>query len=375
MKILIAPDKFKGSLSSQEVTDSIKEGILSVMPNCQTDNVFVADGGDGTMEAIVKSLSGKWIYTNVHNPLGKVIPVRYGIVNGNTAVLDVATASGISLIRNSDRNPFITSTVGTGEIILDALNKGVRNFLIGLGGSATNDAATGILSVLGYKFLNKGGNVLIPNGGALNDIADVDVSGADERLKDSSFTLFCDVSADFCGRRGAAYLFAPQKGASYEDVLILDEGLENFANVLLGKYGKDIRFEPFAGAAGGIGGTLYTVLNAELTQGIEGVLDIVDFDNKLIGADIIITGEGALDKTSLLGKAPFGVCRRALAKGVKTIALAGRIEDKQILLDSGFYSVHSVVPDDMPLEEAMLPNIAKGNIKRTASEVIRLLSK
>lgn len=375
MKILIASDKFKGSLSSQEVADSIEEGILYTIPDCYIDKLYVADGGDGTMEAIVRSLDGKWVDTVAHNPLDKEISVRYGIINGDTAVLDVAIASGIALIGKKQRNPLQTTSFGTGEIIIDAINRGVRKFLIGLGGSATNDAAMGILSALGYKFLDDNGIVLPPIGCSLNCVVDINESEVDARLKECSFTLLCDVSADFCGVNGAAYLFSPQKGASYDDVLVLDAGLENFAKILQEKFGKDIKFERFSGAAGGIGGTLSAVLNAQLKQGIDEILDIVGFNKKVVGADFVITGEGAMDKTSLLGKTPFGVCRRALAKGVKTIALAGRIGDAQILLDSGFYSVHSVVPNGMKLEEAMLPGIAKDNIKRTASEVFRLLSK
>lgn len=373
MKVVIASDKFKGSLTSQEVANCIEEGILAAMPDCSITKLLVADGGDGTAEAMIYSLNGYWITKEVKNPLGKPIMARYGIVNNDTAVLDVATASGIALLNKADANPLETSSIGTGELILDAINNGYKKIMIGVGGSATNDAATGILYALGYRFLDDSGNVLYPCGKNLSRICTIDKSSVTPEIKDCEFTLLCDVDASYYGKNGAAYLFAPQKGADEKMVKMLDDGLQTFANLISKTTGKNVQHQSYSGAAGGIGGSLWALLGAKLTPGIYTLLNTINFEKAIQHADLVITGEGSMDKVSLLGKTPYGVCGEAAWNGVPTIAFVGEVSDYDRLNEYGFLSVYPIQPGPIEMQEAMNPSIASENLKRTVTQVFRTL--
>ena len=275
MKVVVASDKFKGSLSSSEVAGAVRQGILDAVPGCDVVCVPVADGGDGTADALVKARRGFWVETTVSGPLGKPVAARYGVINGDTVVLDVASASGLALLDEHDRNPLETTSIGTGELIRCAIGFGYRKFMIGLGGSATNDAAAGILAGLGYRFFDRDGKVLFPSGKNLAAVSRIDDSLAVSGLPECRFSLLCDVDAVFYGENGAAYVFAPQKGADANDVHSLDAGLRSFAAVLQDVSGVDVRALKYAGAAGGIAGGLCAVLGAKAVCGVDAVLDAI----------------------------------------------------------------------------------------------------
>ena len=374
MKVLVAADKFKGSLSSIEVNAAIRQGVMDAVPDCDVVMMPVADGGDGTAAALVDSLGGLWIENIVHGPSGKSLPARYGVINGDTVVVDVAAASGLASLDAAGRNPLITSTLGTGEQIKDAICKGYRKFMIGLGGSATNDAATGIFASLGYRFVGIDGNLLFPCGKNLVEICAVDSTCAMPELKECRFTLLCDVDARFYGTEGAAYVFAPQKGADEVTVGLLDDGLRSFANILLETTGVDVQTLRYAGAAGGIGGTLCSMLGADAVCGIDAVIGMMGFDDVVAGADIVVTGEGRMDATTLLGKAPYGVCKWARRYDAPVIAFTADVKDAQILNAAGFLAVFPIQSGVLSEEESMRPEVASANLRRTAFQTFRLIS-
>ncbi|MBO8477082.1 MAG: glycerate kinase [Bacteroidetes bacterium] len=374
MKVLVAADKFKGSLSSIEVNAAIRQGVMDAVPDCDVVMMPVADGGDGTAAALVDSLGGLWTENIVHGPSGKSLPARYGVINGDTVVVDVAAASGLASLDAAGRNPLITSTLGTGEQIKDAICKGYRKFMIGLGGSATNDAATGILASLGYRFVGIDGNLLFPCGKNLVEICAVDSTCAMPELKECRFTLLCDVDVRFYGIEGAAYVFAPQKGADEVTVGLLDDGLRSFANILLETTGVDVQTLRYAGAAGGIGGTLCSMLGADAVCGIDAVIGMMGFDDVVAGADIVVTGEGRMDATTLLGKAPYGVCKWARRYDAPVIAFTADVKDAQILNAAGFLAVFPIQSGVLSEEESMRPEVASANLRRTAFQTFRLIS-
>ena len=374
MKVLVAADKFKGSLSSIEVNAAIRQGVMDAVPDCDVVMMPVADGGDGTAAALVDSLGGLWTENIVHGPSGKSLPARYGVINGDTVVVDVAAASGLASLDAAGRNPLITSTLGTGEQIKDAICKGYRKFMIGLGGSATNDAATGILASLGYRFVGIDGNLLFPCGKNLVEICAVDSTCAMPELKECRFTLLCDVDVRFYGIEGAAYVFAPQKGADEITVGLLDDGLRSFANILLETTGVDVQTLRYAGAAGGIGGTLCSMLGADAVCGIDAVIGMMGFDDVVAGADIVVTGEGRMDATTLLGKAPYGVCKWARRYDAPVIAFTADVKDAQILNAAGFLAVFPIQSGVLSEEESMRPEVASANLRRTAFQTFRLIS-
>lgn len=319
-KIVIASDSFKGTLTSIEVADSVEKGIRAVFPDCEVVKLSVADGGEGTLDAICAKRRHTLVPVVVSDPLGRSMTASYAVLDDATAVIEMSRASGLTLLRPKERNPLKTSTYGTGEMIVDALSKGCRKFLIGIGGSATNDAGIGMLSALGYRFLDETGNVLPFTGETLNRVASIDSSNADPYLKECCFTVACDVDSPLYGPSGAAYVFGPQKGASSEMIAVLDDGLKNFAEVA----GHDAGF-PGAGAAGGIGYALKSFLGARMVRGIDLILDAVDFDSAVQGADLVITGEGRYDEQTKSGKAVFGVMSRAQMCGVPVMVIAGSV--------------------------------------------------
>lgn len=373
MKVVIASDKFKGSLSSGQVADAIEEGILSAIPDCEVKKLFVADGGDGTAEAMVASTGGKREKVKTVDPLGRPVEAWFGVVDSDTAVLDVATASGIARLKPSELNPLDSSTFGTGLILKAALERGFRKFLIGAGGSATNDAATGMLVALGFRFLDRNGREIAPCGRNLRHIAAIDRSGISDALADCSFTILCDVDASFCGSRGAVALFAPQKGANKEDMSLLEKGMRSFAEVIKKETGRSVQNQSYAGAAGGTGGSLWALLGARLTPGVYTLLKTIRFEQALADADLVVTGEGRMDKLTLLGKAPYGVCGEAAWNGKPTIAFVGSVDDCELLNEYGFLSVYPIMPGPAALTEAMSPEFAYRNLRRAASQVFRTL--
>ena len=375
-KIIIAPDSFKGSLTSVEVANAIEVGIKRVAPKLEIVKIPIADGGDGTMDTLVSALGGRKIKIKVHDPLMRQIEAEYGLVkNGEIAVVEMATANGLTLLKKEEQNPLITTTFGTGEIIKDALKRGCRTFLIGIGGSATNDAGTGMLKALGFRFLDKNGEESDATGSALQSIYSVDETRVISKVYEAQFTIACDVNNPFSGRNGAAYVYAPQKGADNKMVELLDKGLESFRQLIIKEKGVDLNTISGAGAAGGLGGAFVAFLNAQLKPGIEMILQTIDFENHLQNADFVITGEGKLDIQTTMGKAAGGILDAANKKNIPVIAIGGSVEDKEALLKRGFASLFSTTPNGMSIEEAMQKETAKENIAQTAEQLIRTMKK
>ena len=366
-KVVIAIDSFKGCLPSAEAGKAAAEGIRSVYPECEVICLPIADGGEGMLDVLIMATNGQEVPISAHDPLMRWRNTYYGISeNGETAFIEMASISGLPLVPPEKRNPMQTTSYGTGELIRDALERGCRNFIIGIGGSATNDAGLGMLQALGFRFLNKEGKILeTGNGKILMEVVSIDTSFVHPDLRTSHFTVACDVQNPFCGPEGAAYIFAPQKGADRKMVEALDAGMKNFAEVIFHKTGKDISNHPGAGAAGGMGGSLLAFLNAKLKPGIQLMLETLDFSNKIKGADLIITGEGKADKQTLMGKVPSGILAEARKQDIPVILLAGNIEDSDELQQAGFEGVFSVNPPFISLEEAMRPEVARKNIQQT----------
>ena len=369
-KIVVASDSFKGSLSSTDVANSAERGIKEVLPQCEVVKVNVADGGEGTVDAIVDALGGTIVTVEVSDPLGRKIEAQYGIA-GEVAILEMASASGLPLLKVEERNPLLTSTRGTGEMIMDAIARGCRKFLVGIGGSATNDAATGMLQAMGYRFLDAQGNEIAECcGGRLEDIATIDDSQVSAAVKESQFTVACDVDTPFCGPEGAAPVFAPQKGADEAMVRRLDEGMASFARVIEEKYNINIVPVAGAGAAGGMGGGFRAVLNAVLKKGIDMVLDAIGFDATIKGADLVITGEGKVDFQTAKGKTAAGVLARAKAAGIPVVAIGGCVERCDSLDAMEFAGVYPILEEKVPLEVAMQHDFASANVTRTVARIV-----
>ena len=372
-KIVIASDSFKGSISAAEVAACGERAVHRLFPDCEVVQLPVADGGEGTVETLTAALGGQSVATVVHDPLGRLITARYGwIAQTQTALIEMAAASGLPLLPPEERNPWLTSTYGTGELIRDALERGCRKFLIAIGGSATNDGGIGLLQALGFRFLDAEGRELPGCGGSLSLIQQIDTHGALAALKECRFTVACDVTNPFYGTEGAAYVFAPQKGADKEMVKALDQGLRHFAQLIQTTQGITIDHLPGAGASGGLGGGLVAFLKAHLAPGIEMVLDALQFDSQIAGADLIFTGEGKLDAQTCMGKTPMGVLRRAQRQGIPVVALGGAVEASEALNRCGFLAVLPILPYPTSLAEAMDPTFTQQNIERTITQVLRL---
>ncbi|MBQ8832284.1 MAG: glycerate kinase [Paludibacteraceae bacterium] len=370
MKIVVASDSFKGSLSSREVAEATVRGIRQMMPVCEVVGVNVADGGEGTVDAVVEALGGKIVTATVNDPLGRPILARYGVV-GKMAVIEMAAASGLTLLTDEERNPWLTSTYGTGEIIMDAVKRGCRDFLVGLGGSATNDAGMGMLQALGFRFYDIDDQEIIDGcGGRLQDVARIDDTGVMDAVRQCRFTVACDVDTPFCGSEGAAYVFAPQKGADMEMVARLDSGMVSFAKVIEKTYGIDVTSMAGAGAAGGMGGGFYVFMNATLKRGVDMVLDAIDFDSIIRGADLVITGEGKIDYQTVKGKTAAGVLARAKAQDIPVVAIVGRVEKCESVEQMGFAGVYAIWEEEMPLEVAMQSNTAAANVEKTVKKIV-----
>lgn len=374
MTITLAFDSFKGSLRSDEAADAFAEGICSVIPCLNIRKVYIADGGEGTAEAWVRNMNGVLVRLQAQDPLGRNTMAHYGIVGQErTAIIEVASASGLTLLSADERNPMKTSSYGTGQIIIDALEKGCRNFIIGIGGSATNDGGTGMLRALGFRFLDSEGHELRGGGEILERIAGIDDSKKAPELNDARFTIACDVDNPFFGPNGAAHVFAPQKGADPEMTERLDSGLRNFARVIRQFNGSDLASLPGSGAAGGIGGGCAALLGARLESGIGLMLRTIRFDRIIEGNALVVTGEGQIDRQTLMGKAPAGILDAATRQGIPVIAIGGSVSDCPELADSGFHSILSINEDGLPLQTAMRHDVAWENVKRAGARTGRIL--
>lgn len=364
-KIVLAIDSFKGCLSSKEIEQCIAEEIHRILPSCQTVCIPIADGGEGMLDTLIEATQGTFVSTQAHDPLMRIRPTRYGILGDQrTAVIEMAEINGLTTLSPIERNPMETSTYGTGELIKDALEKGFRRFIIGIGGSATNDAGMGMMQVLGAHLYDKQGNELEQGGKIMEQIARIDLNHLHPALKEATFIVACDVQNPFCGPQGAAYVFARQKGASEEQIRQLDKGMRHLALLIERDFSYNINKVKGSGAAGGLGGAFATFLQAHLQSGIDLLLNAVDFDRKITNADWIITGEGKADRQTAEGKVPAGVLKRAKKTGIPVMLIAGKVEDKACLKQMGFARIVQVSPDNLPLEEAMRPEITRENTQR-----------
>lgn len=355
MNILIAPDSFKDSLSTSAVADYIVKGIKNVLPDASITKIPLSDGGEGLLEALVRPLDGQFIKVEVKNPLMRNIEAEYGILgDGSTAVIEMATASGLELLKANERNPMITSTYGTGQLIKDALNRGCTKIIIGLGGSATNDGGMGMVKALGGKFLNKQGESIGEGGGALKDLQRIDLGKLDKRLSYCEVISACDVSNPLTGPQGASMVFGVQKGGNPKDLEELEKNLLHYASIIKSDLGKDIKTVEGTGAAGGTGMGLESFLDAELRPGIELIIDELQLEKHIKDADIVVTGEGQIDRQTLYGKTIMGLAKMAQHYHVPVIAIAGKVDnDLELLYQSGLTAVFSIVNQPMSLQDSI----------------------
>jgi glycerate kinase len=354
MKIVIAPDSFKESLSALEAANAIERGFKLVFPNAVYCKMPMADGGEGTVQSLVDATNGKIEERFVTGPLGEPVKAFFGLIgDGKTAVIEMAAASGLHLVPVENRNPLVTSTRGTGELISAALDCGVKHIIIGLGGSATNDGGAGMVQALGGRLLDEVGNDIGSGGGSLSQLVTIDLTGLDDRLKNVQIEVACDVDNPLTGPRGASAIFGPQKGATTEMIELLDKNLSHFADVAEGALGKSFRDIEGVGAAGGLGASLLAFLNADLKRGIQIVLNAVNFEEVIKDADLVITGEGRIDSQTIYGKTPIGVAKAAKKYGVPVIGLAGSLsQDSDVVYEHGIDALFSIVPGTVTLPDA-----------------------
>jgi glycerate 2-kinase len=355
MKVIVAPDSFKGSISAREICSAVREGIIRIFPDAEIKAVPLADGGEGTLENMVYSSNGSLIPINVRGPMGNEVTASYGILgDSETVVIEMAQASGLPLVEPAERNPYLSSSFGTGQLIRHALDAGYRRFVVGLGGSATNDCGTGMLTALGLKLYDKDGNILSEGGGYLSHLASFDDSELDPRIEESNFTIASDVTNKLCGPEGASYVFGPQKGATPEMVEHLDHALNHFADIVYKQKEVDIKEISGGGAAGGMGAALIAFLGASVMSGIDVIMKEIEFEGQIIGSDLIITGEGKLDSQTLSGKVIAGVSKIAKKHQVPVIALCGGVDlEPSKFNDLGVLSAFSIVPGPCSLSESM----------------------
>jgi glycerate kinase len=369
MKIVIAPDSFKESLTAPEVAAQIEAGFREIFPEADYLQLPMADGGEGTVEAMVAATGGKIVPAAVTGPLGEEVDAFYGVTgDGKTAVIEMAAASGLALVPVHLRNPLQTTSFGTGELIRHAVDAGLRNIIIGIGGSATNDGGAGMLQALGVHLLGDEGQEIGSGGQALEQLEKIDTGGLDPRLRQCRIQVACDVDNPLIGAKGASAVFGPQKGATPAMVAKLDENLARFAGLIARDLQKDVADIPGTGAAGGMGAALLAFLDAELRPGIEIVIEAVGLEASLRGASLVVTGEGRIDRQTIHGKTPVGVARVARRLGIPVIGIAGSLgADASAVYDHGLDAVFSVLGKPCLLAEALAE--AAGNVCRTARNV------
>ncbi|TCU77206.1 glycerate kinase [Tissierella praeacuta] len=372
--ILLAPDSFKESMTAKEVCHAMERGIKKANNSISCIHVPMADGGEGTMQSLVDATNGQIYTVEVIGPLGNEVEASYGILgDGETGVIEMASASGIHLVPSEKRNPLITTTYGTGQLIKSCLNHGVKKLLIGIGGSATNDGGIGVVQALGGKFLDKEGKELGFGGGELDKLVTIDLSNFDNRLKDVIVEVACDVNNPLCGKQGASYVFGLQKGATPEIMKVLDNNLRHYGILIKEKLGIDVLYESGAGAAGGLGAGLMAFLNGRLNKGIDMVIKYSKLEEKLPYADMVWTGEGSIDFQTQFGKTPIGVARLAKEYNKPVVALAGRVGTNiETLYTMGIDSIFSITRDITTLEEAL--EKGQENMEKTAENIIRLMN-
>lgn len=373
MNILIAPDSFKDSLSAMEVASALGRGIQKIIPDANCTLVPMADGGEGTVDSVVEATGGKRVKLRVKDPLLRDVPSFYGLTgDGSTAIIEMAAASGIELLTREERNPWITSTYGTGQLIRDALDRRVKRVLLGIGGSATNDGGAGMALALGVVFKGKDGIMPVQGGGVLNEVEHIHMENLDPRIAGTEIVVACDVNNPLTGPEGASAVYGPQKGADEEMVKKLDRNLSHLAKLMRDQLGKDVSGMEGAGAAGGLGAGLMAFLDARLHSGFDLLAGVLGLKERIGTADLVITGEGRMDAQTRFGKTPLGVARMAKEQGLPVIGVAGTLdEDAGILYEHGFDLLMPIQEKPVNLEFA-LKNAAE-LLERTGERMARLL--
>lgn len=370
MKVVITSDSFKGSASAKEISEFIEKGVRNILPSAHTIKVPLADGGEGTVDAIITATQGENIYKEVTDPLGRKIKAKFGLINKEVAVIEMAEASGLTLLKEEERNPFKTTTYGTGELILAALDQGVKDIYIGVGGSATNDGGAGMAQALGASLKDKKGKEIGFGALALNNLDTIDITNIDSRIYNTKITVLSDVVNPLCGHNGASYIYGPQKGGKGDDLKKLDEILSYYGEKLESEFEMNLTNKNGAGAGGGIGAGLMAFCSADLCSGIDRLLEIINFESYLEDIDLIITGEGKMDIQSLNGKAPLGIAKLAHQYNIPVVAIVGS-EGEQIknIYNNGIDLILSIVDKPMSIEEAM--NNVASLTEKAAEKVVR----
>lgn len=373
MKIIIAPDSFKESMSAELAANAVKQGFQAIFPHATYLSLPIADGGEGTVDALIAAIGGERVTVEVCGPLNQAVMATYGLLHqGKTAVIEMAEASGLMLVSPKDRNPLLTHSFGTGQLIKDALDKGVKQIILGIGGSATVDGGVGMLQALGAVFYDQQQQVLARGGEVLNRIVDIDMTNLDPRLQHCGIDVACDVDNPLIGERGAAVVFGPQKGATPEMVAILEQGLNQLAKVIEHTTGTDYRHLAGGGAAGGISVAAAAFMGAQLKPGIEIVIQAVNLEKEIINADLVIVGEGSMDGQTAGGKAPIGIAKVAAKHHVPVIALSGVLgKGVEALHQEGIDAFFSILPRLCPLEEALSEGAV--NLQQAAYNVAKVL--
>ena len=354
MRFLFASDSFKGSLSSEKIIELLKESAENVFPGCETRGIPIADGGEGTVDAVIAVTKGEKRVIEVHGPLMENVESSYGIFQGDCAIIEMAAASGLPMVSPEKRNPLNTTTYGTGELIRDALDQGYQKISIAIGGSATNDGGMGAMRALGIRFLDAEGKELEGRGSDLAKVVDIDSTNLHSAVAEAEFTVMCDVNNPLTGPKGATYTFGKQKGGTPEILDELEMGMKNYAMVIQKKFGINVDSIAGAGAAGGLGAALCVFLNAEMKSGIETVLDLIDFDGLLEETDLVVTGEGQIDWQSAFGKVPSGIGQRCQAKGIPAVAVVGGMgSGAEKIYEFGVESIIPTINGAMEMEEAL----------------------
>lgn len=376
MLVIIAPDSFKGCISAKQAARAIERGIKSANENhnsrIETIKIPMADGGEGTVEAIIEAAGGSIIEASVLDPLGREISSFYGVLPDNTAVIETAAASGLNLLQSAERNPLKTTTFGTGQLIQSALERGCHKLIIGIGGSATNDCGAGMAQALGVKLLDSDGDDIGFGGGELGKVAKIDLTSLNPKIKNVQFIIASDVKNPLCGPNGASLVYGPQKGATPKMVEVLDKNLRHFAEIIKNDLGKDLLNVPGSGAAGGLGAGLLAMLGAEIKSGIDIVMEVTGFEDKVKEADLIITGEGATDFQSMFGKVPFGISQVAKRWNKPVLCISGTLGmGYEKLYGIGITALFSIVNKPMSLEEAITSGTEL--LEQTTENIFRLL--
>ena len=374
MKVVVAIDSLKGSLSSMEAGLAIKEGVLAAQPDAEVIVKPLADGGEGTTDALIEGMNGERIDLTVTGPMHTPVDAYYGYLREtNTAVMEMASAAGITLVPDKEKNPLLATSYGVGEMIIDAIQRGCRNFIIGIGGSIPNDGGIGMLKALGVRFLDEKGEDAGEGGQALAKVACIDLSGLNPLLKECHIQVACDVNNPLCGESGSTYVYGPQKGVTEDMKKTLDEAMAHFARVTSESLENDYMNTPGAGAAGGLGFAFLAYVGATLTPGIELILDAVGLEDELSGADVVVTGEGRLDFQTAMGKAPVGVARLAKKYNARVVAFAGSVTKEATACNKeGIDAFFPILRGVCTLADAMDPVNARNNMIATVEQVFRL---